>query len=135
MMKGRKKESRMTRGGRNLVIMGMMSIVIACATTGVSLAIYHNTGDIYLDRSRPGYLPDEEEIEQENNEEEKEYVFEKNGKLTVEILEEYLEKLQHVVNGIDEYEKPFDEDLLSNERLGIPVDDNHDLENEGVEGS
>ena len=78
-MWGKKKQSRMTHGGRNLVVMGIVSIIIACTTTGVSLAIYHNTGDIYLDRSRPGYLPDEEEIEQEDNEGE-EYVFEKNGK-------------------------------------------------------
>lgn len=134
-MRAKKKESKMTKGGRNLVIMGAASIVVAFATTAVSLAIYHNTGDIYLDRSRPGYLPDEEEIQQDNNEEEKEYVFEKNGKLTVEILEEYLENLQRVVRGIDEYEKPFDEDLLSDERLGIPVDDSHESEQTGTEGS
>ena len=79
----------MTRGGQNLVIMGIASILIALATTGVSLAIYHNSGDIYLDRSRPGYLPDESEIEVEGEKEEEEYSFEKSGKLTVEVIEEY----------------------------------------------
>jgi alpha-galactosidase/6-phospho-beta-glucosidase family protein len=44
--------------------------MIALATTGVSLAIYHNSGDIYLDRSRPGFLPDEQEIKQEEQKEE-----------------------------------------------------------------
>ena len=43
----------MTRGSRNLLILGLGSILIAGGTTSVSLAIYRNTGDIYLDRSRP----------------------------------------------------------------------------------
>lgn len=135
MIRKDKKVSRMTHGGRNLVIMGIASIVVAIATTGVSLAIYHNSGDIYLDRSRPGYLPDEDEIEQDNDEEEQEYVFEKSGKLTVEILEEYLENLQSEVRDIDEYEKPFDEDVLSDERLGIPAGDSKSSENKTSDGS
>lgn len=113
------KKQKMTHGGRNLVILGVISTVIAAVTTGVSLMIYHNSGDIYLDRSRPGYLPDEEEIEEEGEKEE-EYVFEKSGKLTAEIIEEYLEKLNIETKAIDAYEKPFDESVLSDERLGIP---------------
>ena len=113
------KKQKMTHGGRNLVILGVISTVIAAVTTGVSLMIYHNSGDIYLDRSRPGYLPDEEEIEEEGEKEE-EYVFEKSGKLTAEIIEEYLEKLNIETKAIDAYEKPFDESALSDERLGIP---------------
>jgi hypothetical protein len=110
----------MTHGGRNLVILGVASTLIALLTTGASLAIYHNSGDIYLDRSRPGYLPDESEIEEEGEKEEEEYNFEKSGKLTIEVIEEYLEKLQMEVKAIDAYDKPFDEDVLSDERLGIP---------------
>lgn len=115
--KSNKKKA--TKGGRNLVILGVVSTVIALVTTGVSLLIYHNSGDIYLDRSRPGYLPDEEEIEEEGEKEE-EYIFEKSGKLTVGIIEEYLEKLGVEVEAVDSYDKPFDEDVLSDERLGIP---------------
>ena len=113
------EKKKMTHGGRNLVILGVAATVIAIITTGVSLLIYHNSGDIYLDRSRPGYLPDEEEIEEEGEKEE-EYVFEKTGKLTMSVIEEYLEKLQVEVKVVDEYERPFDEDVLSDERLGIP---------------
>ncbi len=120
-MKIKKKNRTMfTEGGRNLVIMGVVSVVIAVTTTGVSLAIYHNSGDIYLDRSRPGYLPDEEEIEEEGDKQE-EYEFEKSGKLTMDVIEEYLEKLQVEASEIDEYEKPFDENVISDERLGIPA--------------
>ena len=69
----------MTVGGRNLIILGMISVVVAVATTGVSLAIYHNSGDIYLDRSRPGFLPDEEEI---SDDVEADYEFDKSGTIT-----------------------------------------------------
>ena len=116
-----KKSKKIMHGGRNLVILGVVSTVLAVMTTGVSLAIYHNSGDIYLDRSRPGYLPDEEEIENEEENEVEEYSFEKSGKLTVEILAEYLERLQAEIKAIDAYEQPFDENVLSDERLGIPV--------------
>ena len=112
----------MTHGGRNLVILGIASTMIALATTGVSLAIYHNSGDIYLDRSRPGFLPDEQEIKQEEQKEEEEYSFEKSGKLTMQVVEEYLEKIQLEVKSIDAYERPFDENALSDDRLGIPVE-------------
>ena len=112
-------EKKQNRGAINLIIMGLLSVLIAVSTTGISLAIYHNSGDIYLDRSRPGYLPDEAEIE-EGEKEEEEYSFEKSGKLTVEVIEEYLEKLGVEVEAVDSYDKPFDEDVLSDERLGIP---------------
>ena len=48
----------MTSGARNLLILGCSAIAITAITTGLSLFIYRQTGDIYLDRSRPGFLPD-----------------------------------------------------------------------------
>lgn len=112
------KESRFTPGGRNLVLLGVISVIVAISTTGVSLAIYHNSGDIYLDRSRPGYLPDETEISDVNVKEE-EYEFSRTGKLTIKELEEYLEHLDVEVKAIDAYTKPFDVSLMSDEFLGI----------------
>ncbi len=108
----------MTVGGRNLVILGIASVVIAFLTTGVSLALYHNSGDIYLDRSRPGYLPDEEEIEQDDNVKD-EYVFDKTGTINDAVLEEYAENLQNEIEAIEAYKNPFSADALSDERLGI----------------
>ena len=101
-----------------MILLGAGAILIALATTSISLAIYHKSGDIYLDRSRPGFLPDEEEAKED--EEEEEYDFSKSGKLTINILEEYLERLDIEVKAIDAYEKPFDSDALSDSRLGIP---------------
>ena len=118
------ERKRTTRGGRNLIILGVVSILVACATTGVSLAIYHNSGDIYLDRSRPGYLPDEEEAEEEIEKEE-EYNFEKSGKIDAKIIDEYLEAINIEAKAVDLYEKPFDATVLSDEHLGI-TEDNKD---------
>lgn len=109
-----------SKGGRNIIIMGAISIVIATATTGISLAIYHNSGDIYLDRSRPGFLPDEEEIEEEEVEDE-DYNFDKNGPLTIEQIEEYIKMLKFEVNMVDGEKEPFSAGALSDVTLGIPA--------------
>lgn len=110
---------KMTRGRWNLVILGVVAIVVAVVTTGISLIVYHNSGDIYLDRSRPGFLPDEEEIEEETEDDE-EYNFNKTGAIDLTVLEEYLKEIQVEVEAIDAYEKPFEEKVLSDESFGIP---------------
>lgn len=107
----------MKTAGARLVILGVVAIMIAVATTGVSLAVYHNSGDIYLDRSRPGFLPDEEEIDSEIDEDE--YDFDENSMLTKENLDEYLEKLDGEIKAVDAYQNPFAADALSDEKLGI----------------
>ena len=114
-----RSKKKLNKGGRNLVILGIVSVVIAVITSGVSLVIYHNSGDIYLDRSRPGFLPDEEVIEEETEDEE-EYSFSKTGPIDLMVLEEYLDKLQVEVEAVDAYEKPFEEKILSDESFGIP---------------
>ena len=114
----RKKQTQLTTGGRNLVILGILSVLVASLTTGVSLAIYHNSGDIYLDRSRPGFLPDEDEIEKQDGQN-LEFSFEKSGKLTIQDIEEYLEKIELEIKAIDAYNDPFSEKGLSDEELYI----------------
>ena len=94
-------KKKLNKGGWNLVILGVLAVVIAGATTGVSLAIYHNSGDIYLDRSRPGYLPDTEEVKTEEEDEEGDYDFQKTGAVTKEVLEEYLKKLKSILEYIE----------------------------------
>lgn len=111
----------MTKGGKNLALLAIIAVVIALATTSVSLAVYHYSGDIYLDRSRPGYMPDEEEVEQEEEKEEGEYEFQKTGPVTKEVVDEYLEKLDLEVKALDEYDNPFDSSAITDEKLGIGV--------------
>lgn len=109
------------RGGRNLVCLGVIATLIALVTTGVSLVIYHNSGDIYLDRSRPGFLPDEEEAKVETVEE-GEYTLSRDGKITTVVLDELLKNFDLEVQAIDAYGDQFNEGDLSDERLGIPAE-------------
>ena len=111
-------EPRMTKGGRNLVLLGVIATMIALLATTISLLIYHNSGDIYLDRSRPGFLPDEEELELEEVST-KEFQFEKSGKITAEVLDEYIEELEAEVKMIDSFEGAFSTEALSDGKLGI----------------
>ncbi len=113
------KKPKMSSGARNLVLLGVGATVIAIITTSISLMIYHNSGDIYIDRSRPGFLPEEEELEKE--EAEADYEMDKSGKMSEEVLTEYLENLDTEVKAIDAYENPFSGEALSDERLGIPA--------------
>lgn len=112
-------EETRNKGGRNLVIMAVMAIVISTVLTIGSLAIYHYSGDIYLDRSRPGYLPDTEEVETEEEAREGEYSFEKAGAINKEVLNEYIKKLQVEINALNEYQNPFNDEALSDEHFGL----------------
>ena len=113
------KSKLITKGGKKLILMAVIAIFISLSLTTVSLAIYHYSGDIYLDRSRPGYLPDDEEVETEDDTEEGDYTFEKSGAITREVLDEYLKKLQVEVDAINEYQNPFDDEALSDEHFGL----------------
>jgi hypothetical protein len=119
---GNDENKKMEQGGKNLVLLGVFATLIAVITTGVSLMLYHNSGDIYLDRSRPGFLPDEEEAEEEKVEEE--YTFSRSGKITGDVLDELLKNLDLEVQSIDTYGDQFGEGALSDERLGIPLESN-----------
>lgn len=107
----------MTRGGRNLIILGIIAILVTLATTSVSLIWYRDSGDIYLDRSRPGFLPDEEEAEQETIE--ADYTFPETGTFSEAELDEYLKNLEIEIKGLKTFQDPFGEKALSNESLGI----------------
>ena len=110
----------MTNGGRNLVILGIGSILITGITTGVSLAIYRTSGDIYLDRSRPGYLPDKEEIEDEPPATAPDFTFSDSGTLVKSDLDEYLKELEIIDKRLNELADPYSPTPLSDESLGIP---------------
>lgn len=105
---------------RNLLILGVLSIAIAIATTAISLIVYHGSGDIYLDRSRPGFLPDEQELKQDDHKAES-YKMTENGDLDKQKLDEYMKHYMEQLNALDELDKPFSSTPLSDESLGIPA--------------
>ncbi len=122
------EEKKESKGSRNILIMGLGSIVIALLTTGISLAIYHNSGNIYLDRSRPGFLPDKEEIEEDAKKQDSDYALDKSGVITVEILDEYLEHYSAEELIVDSYNDAFDIDVLSDTNLGIGAEEPADID-------
>lgn len=109
----------MTKGGKNLVILGASAVLIAAVTTCISLAIYHNSGDIYLDRSRPGFLPDEAEIEEKEKEPKSDYTFSENGNIDAATIREYMDNLNKETKNIEAIDSPFDARALSDETFGL----------------
>lgn len=107
-------------GKRNLIILGVSAILIAGITTSLSLLVYHNSGDIYLDRSRPGYLPDEQEAESNPSAANNNFTFSETGELTETELTEYLKELKNLDKRIKALSDPYAPGPLSNESLGIP---------------
>ena len=107
-----------TRGGRNLMLLGVGAILIALVSTSIGLLVYHNSGDIYLDRSRPGYLPDPEEVEEEQNINST-FVYADNGALDKSELGTYLEELREINKRLEALADPYAAGPLSDESLGI----------------
>lgn len=108
-----------TRGGRNLAILGIGSILLAIITTSVSLAMYRASGDIYLDRSRPGFLPDAEEVEA-NTSTTPNFIFPDSGPITTKDLDDYLKAYQTIDARLENFSDPYSPTPLSDESLGIP---------------
>ena len=126
-----KKSKRSTRksssrANHNLIVLGVGALAIA---TSLSLLVYHASGDIYLDRSRPGFLPDEQEAHEEDAIEQ-DYHFGDNGPLGSNDLDEYLTELQETIDVIDKLDNPYDESPLSDASLGIPATEDPDFDTE-----
>lgn len=106
------------RGGRNLMILGIGAIIVTAITTSASLWVYRSTGDIYLDRSRPGYLPDEEEADK-SAKASTSFTYGDTGPLDAEELEEYLKELKVLNDRLRALADPYAATPLSDESLGI----------------
>lgn len=122
-----------TRGGRNLAILGVGALLLTITTTSVSLAMYRISGDIYLDRSRPGYLPDEKEVEEDATNATTNFTFSDSGALTVEDLDEYLKAYRTLDARLKSFNDPYSPAPLSDESLGIPSEFAEDPEKITVE--
>lgn len=108
----------MTRGGKNLLILGGISVLITIITSGVALALYYYSGDVYFDRSRPGYLPNTTEEDEEEKLDD--YSFSDTGSLSESDLDVYLEHLDSIIDSMNHIEDPFSKKSLSNDSLGLP---------------
>lgn|SRR5574344_936200 len=115
-MEANNEPSKKSHGTRNLYILGIGSILITLITTALSIYIYHTSGDIYLDRSRPGYLPDKSEETSKDNT--TSYSFDENSEVNKKNLTEYLTNLDKEVNNIKDIDA-FNDEPLSDDSLGI----------------
>lgn len=113
-----KAPAKPIRGGRNLMILGLASVLIAVVTTAISLFIYRATGDIYLDRSRPGFIAEDEKF---NGDDAKE-IISNEGEVDKKTYDEYLKELDSIMGRIDKTADSFGPDALSDESLGIYFD-------------
>lgn len=113
------KEDKPIRGGRNLIILGLGATIIALISTAVSLQVYRNTGDIYLDRSRPGYIFEDEKHSEEDDQKE---TFSNEGEVTDKTIDEYLKEYDKIVERISNSSDDFSADALTDESLGIDVE-------------
>ena len=103
-------------GGRNLIILGLGAVAIALLTTAVSLQIYRETGDIFLDRSRPGYIFENEKHNVEDDQKEK---FSNEGEITTKAIDEYIKELTTVTERIQASASDFSAEPLSDDTLSI----------------
>ncbi len=110
--------SKMSSGGRNLMRLGLIATLITILTTTISLAIYHNSGDIYLDRSRPGFLPEKHEVKSDDQPE-KTYSFPESGNLDSKTLEEFRENFEKTLEDTKNLKDPFSADNLSDDFVGL----------------
>ena len=118
-MNNSEKKTKTIHGGRNLIILGISAAVIALITTSVSLYIYRATGDIYLDRSRPGFISKDEKHEDDTKTSEE---FSSEGGVDASSLQKYLEQLNSVNERINAHDSDFSDEQLSNDALGIYVE-------------
>lgn len=113
-----KPDQPQNHGARNLTIFGVIAIAIAILSSGISLFIYSATGDIYLDRSRPGFIPEGEtaDVDGQTNQD---TAFSPDGTVTDQDLAEYLQKLDTLIEEITTDSDAFSAHDLSDEALNI----------------
>lgn len=106
------------RGGRNLIILGFSAAAIAAVSTAISLYIYRATGDVYLDRSRPGYIFEDEK--HDTNDDKKD-LFSADGEINSSVLDQYIKEYDAVMERIEDSSDDFSPEPLSNESLSIDI--------------
>ena len=105
-------------GGRHLAILGTAAILVAFITSGISLFIYTTSGDIYLDRSRPGFISDNESPPDYTSPHQT-TAFSPDGAITTDAFNDYLQKLNTLITDITAEPDAFSSDALSDEALNI----------------
>jgi hypothetical protein len=110
-------------GGRNLILLTLAAITFAILAVSASLYLYKSTGDIYLDRSRPGFLPEKSDRPDEIQE----YTFLEEQNPTKDTLTEFLENFNKVREDLKLTDDAFGDSPLTNESLGLTEPSNEPI--------
>jgi len=105
-------------GSRRLAILGIGAVLIALISSGISLVIYTASGDIYLDRSRPGFISDTEKPNPQKPANPTP-TFPADGPINQAALDAYLKNLDLLIGEITAEHDAFSADSLSDEALNI----------------
>ena len=119
------KPTKPINGGRNLIVLGLVSIAIVVVSTCISLYIYRATGDIYLDRSRPGFISAHDTPEPVSEPIQK---FSSDGEVDISTFSEYIRELDTIIENLEGSEDSFNEAPLSDDALKVTVNDEDDEE-------
>ena len=108
-----KNEPSLKPGGRNLLLLCLAGIVMALISTSI---IYRSSGDIYIDRSRPGYISEDEVYDTADDGNE---TFSSDGEITKDVLDKYARDINDIYQRLDAAKDAFSDKALSAETLGI----------------
>jgi hypothetical protein len=105
-----------TPNSKNLLVLAVCIFVIPFITVTASLIIYNLSGDKYLDRSRPGYMPEQAEATSDSSNAPS---FSDSGPIDHETLDHYLGDLDRLTRDLHPDEPFFSEAPLTNDSLGL----------------
>jgi len=97
---------------KNLLVLTLLMLIIPAITVAGSLIAYDLSGDKYLDRSRPGFMPEEDDSDDTSE------IMSEDGPVDRQIIDKYLEGLREYTKGVLETEF-FSDRPLSDESLGL----------------
>jgi len=97
---------------KNLLVLTILMLIIPAITVAASLIAYDLSGDKYLDRSRPGFMPEGDDSDDAGD------VMSEDGPVNREVIDNYLEGLRDYTRGMLETEF-FSDRSLSDESLGL----------------
>lgn len=106
-------ESKAQKKNNSLLILSAFIFLISFLFVSTTLFIYHQSGDIYLDRSRPGFLPERKEQTTPTPH------FSERGIITKSTLEKYINDLDRIIFDLDQIDQILSTDPLSDKNLHL----------------
>ncbi len=104
---------------KNLVLLGLFSVFIAIVFASISIYLYHESGDIYLDCSLPGADCPNAHNNKNTTSRENSYTLPNFDKLDDKILDDYLKNLKKTTRKLTDANNSFNTEQLSDESLGF----------------